>query len=1136
MKILWLALGNFRAQKPLHNFESILKNPFNPGEITFFLFRLSCYYNSTIPQTMNIDQWRQVREIFESALELDPSARAQFVAERSGGDELIRLAAEMMLRDYDEAGDFLEESALVESGLDGLDPGYEIGRRIGPYRIIGEIGQGGMGAVYLAERADEAYEKRVAVKMVWPGGARSEINRRFNIERRVLAALDHPNIARLLDGGVTEDGWSYVVMEFIDGLPITEYCNRHKLSIAERLRLFQSVCDAVQYAHQNLIVHRDLKPSNILVTHSGEVKLLDFGIAKILDPTEDASGESKTQTLLNFLTPEFASPEHICGRRITTASDVYSLGVLLYELLTGARPFTPDTRSPQELIRLIESFEPALPSQASADESSRRQLRGDLDNIILKALQKEPSSRYQSVRQFSEDISRHLNGEPVIAREATLAYRIGKRLLRNKALTAGLTLLGVALIAGLVVTRTQLQTSQARERQQRYELYAADMRQAGYDWQEGNLVQMNELLERHRPGNGVDDEWRGFEWFALWKLLHTEKFVLRHQSSTPVVAFTPDNKTLLTGTRDRIEMWDSQNGQSLGLFASNLSGVDRMRFSKSGGQLIVSDERRQLSIWDYAARRKLIELTPIPSNIYGGLFWSLSPDGTTLVTSNYGQPFQLWDTRTWQLLKNYTIPSEIEPPPPGPAIYTPEGKPVCLILRKNQFELWDLEEHRSVVHFNSQSNDPLASQPFDPVGHLLSRDGKRYYLPTGDFRIRVWDLKRGGNPVQVLTGHEYHVETPALSNDGKLLASGSNDRTLRIWDTETGKLLVTVKNESQTFAPVFSSDDQYLAAVCMRALITKVWDVKSLLSFKTTIDRFQTLALLPNGQTLNYSKSEGLQLRDLQADQTLLTYTNTNYATCRSYDCVRTSADGRLVVTSKTPRPGDTGSIILWDTTTGKVLKELDGHTSPVGAIAISADSRTIATSGEVDGLVKLWDVETGNEIMTLQGQFGTLSLDFSPDKHRLVSCGRDNSIRIWDLTTGKELFNLGNRGSWTLKVRFSPDGKTLASTDMGFTVKLWDIDSGRLVQTLKGHANTIYSLAFSPDGKRLASGGDDKTVRLWDLKTGAELTALRGHKSEVWHVFFTPDGKTLISSGEDGTRFWRTAHDEEIRTLPANR
>ncbi len=1087
---------------------------------------------------MTIDQWRQVKDIFEASLEREPSARAQFIAEQSGGNDAIRQAAEQMLRDFDESGDFLEAPALVEFGFDGaqFDPGYEQGRRIGPYRIVSEIGQGGMGAVYLAERADDAYEKRVAIKMVWPGGIRSEINRRFNIERRVLAALEHPNIARLLDGGVTDDGWSYVVMEYVDGVPITTYCEQRKLSVAERLRLFQSVCDAVQYAHQNLIVHRDLKPSNILVTHAGEVKLLDFGIAKILDPTDDASGQS--QTLLNFLTPEYASPEHIAGQRITTASDVYSLGVLLYELLTGARPFNPTSRSPQELIRLIETHEPTRPSLVSAplDESIRKQLRGDLDNILLKSLQKEAPRRYQSVRQFSEDLTRHLNGDPVIAREATLAYRLGKRIRRNKALTAALTLIGIALITGLIVSRQQLQASQARERQQRYELYAADMRQAGSDWGEGNLVQMDELMERHRPGNGIDDEWRGFEWFALWKLLHTEKFVLRHQSSTPSVVFTPDDKFIFTGTREQIEIWDSQTGQSLGLFARYPSGVDRMRFFRGGSQLIVSNDRSRLSIWDYSTRHRLIDLIPNPSNLFGGIFWTLSPDGTTLVTSNSGQPFQLWDTRTWQLMKSFSVPPEIGVPPPGPAIYTPDGRPLCLIRRGKLFELWDLAARRSVVQFDPQSDDPLASLPFDPVGHLLSRDGTRYYLPTGDFRIRVWDLKRGGKPIQVLTGHEYHVETPALSHDGKLLASGSNDRTLRLWDTETGKLLVTVKNESQTFAPVFSSDDKYLAAVSMRALITKVWDVQNLLSFNPTIDNIQTFGLLPNGKMLTFNESDGLQLRDLQSGRNLLRYTNVSFKTCRSYDCARASDDGSLIAATNNFHSGNLGSIVLWESLTGEVLAELAGHPSPVSAIAISTDGKLVATSGEADGSIKLWNTETRQELNTLRGPVGILSLDFSPDKRRIASAGRDNSIRVWDVESGKELFNLGKRSSWTLKVRFSPDGKMFASTDMGFTIKLWDSETGQLVQTLKGHANTIYSLAFSPDGKRLASGSDDKTIRIWDLNSGVELTSLRGHTSEVWHVFFTPDGKTLISSGEDGTRIWRAATEDEVHALPVNR
>ncbi|MDQ3012644.1 MAG: WD40 repeat domain-containing protein [Acidobacteriota bacterium] len=492
----------------------------------------------------------------------------------------------------------------------------------------------------------------------------------------------------------------------------------------------------------------------------------------------------------------------------------------------------------------------------------------------------------------------------------------------------------------------------------------------------------------------------------------------------------------------------------------------------------------------------------------------------------------MWDTTTGQILDTFTVPAGVEVAANSSAIFSPDGRPLYLALKDKHFELWDMMTRRSVVQLDPQSDDPRALQIFNRGGHLLSRDGARYYLPTEDFRIRVWDFKRGGKPIQVLAGHETHIETPALSHDGRLLASGSNDRTLRLWDRQTGKPLVTVKNESQTFSLAFSPDDKYLAAVCMRALRTKGWDVQNLLSFPHAIEKVQALGLTPEGKMLTYAEGVGPGLRDLQTGQNLLTFADASFSPCLYYDCVKVSADGKLIAIRKDLQQGKQGSVEIRESATGKVLAELSGHTGPISAVSFSQDGKTIATGGENDHLIKLWDTATWQERVTLYGHVGgvTTGLDFSSDSSRLVSSSHDATVKVWDVKSGKELFTLGDRNSWVLKTRFSPDGKLLASADMNFTVKLWDATTGRAVRTLKGHANSVYALAFSPDGKRLASGSDDKTVRLWDVQTGMELTALRGHTGEVWHVFFTPDGKTLVSSGEDGTRIWRTATEEEVR------
>ena len=331
-----------------------------------------------------------------------------------------------------------------------------------------------MGAVYLAARADDEYRKEVAIKLVRRGLDTEDILRRFRNERQILAQLDHPNIARLIDGGTTDDGLPYFVMEYVNGVPINAYCDANALSTTERLKLFRKVCEAITYAHQNLVIHRDLKPSNILVTHEGEPKLLDFGIAKLLSTGD----ELFTQTIpaLRVMTPEYASPEQVKGDKIMTTSDVYSLGVLLYELLTGQRPYRLKTRTPEEIARAITEQEPERPSTAVAKGAGNSKtqipnpklLRGDLDNIVLMAMRKEPARRYTSVGQFSEDIRRHLEQLPVRARKDTLRYRSEKFIRRHKVGVAAAALIALSLVGGIVATFWEARrATQQRDRAER---------------------------------------------------------------------------------------------------------------------------------------------------------------------------------------------------------------------------------------------------------------------------------------------------------------------------------------------------------------------------------------------------------------------------------------------------------------------------------------------------------------------------------------------------------------------------------------------------------------------------------------------------------------------------------------------
>ena len=392
--------------------------------------------------------WQAVESILDAALELPPEQRKALLEQASTDDPTLRRELYELLESCERSGGFLEDSAasfaapLVAAAEDGETREPGAGLLVGPYRVLHELARGGMGTVYLAERADGQFEQRVALKLIKLGMDSEEVHRRFLAERRILARLSHSHIARLLDGGVTAAGQPYFAMEYVDGIPLTRFCNERSLSTPERLRLFEDVCEAVRYAHQNLVVHRDLKPSNILVTADSQVKLLDFGIAKLL--AEDSTDSAATRTGLLALTPEYAAPEQVRGDPVTTATDVYALGAVLYELLAGRRVHAFERRTPTEIERVICELEPAAPN-----------LGTDLDTIVLKALHKDPGRRYSSAEALQEDLQRYAAGLPVQARPDTAGYRFRKFLRRHRIGVAAGAAVALSLVAGLAVAAWQ---------------------------------------------------------------------------------------------------------------------------------------------------------------------------------------------------------------------------------------------------------------------------------------------------------------------------------------------------------------------------------------------------------------------------------------------------------------------------------------------------------------------------------------------------------------------------------------------------------------------------------------------------------------------------------------------------------
>ncbi|HUY35213.1 MAG TPA: protein kinase [Pirellulales bacterium] len=938
--------------------------------------------------------------LFAAVLEKPtPAERAAYLEGACGGDHALRRRIEALLAAHDACGGVLDSPPSAPAPTAAYRPLTEgPGALIGPYKLLQQIGEGGMGVVYMAEQL-EPVRRKVALKIIKPGMDSRQVIARFEAERQALAMMDHQNIARVLDAGTTESGRPYFVMELVHGVAITKFCDDNKMTPRERLALFVPVCQAIQHAHQKGIIHRDVKPSNVLVTMYDDKpvpKVIDFGVAKAI---EQRLTERTLFTQFGALvgTFEYMSPEQaeMNAFGVDTRSDVFSLGVLLYELLTGTTPLERKRlreAALDEMVRLIKEEEAPRPSArlsssndlpkiAAARKTKPARLsklvRGEIDWMVMKCLEKDRSRRYDTASGLARDVERYLADEPVEACPPSAGYRLSKfarkykKALMTVAAFAGLLVVGMVLTTLLAIWATSAQHEANRQRDEaRFTAYAAGMGLAKRYWEEDNVGRARELLE-DVPKEAAGRELRGFEWYYLHRLCHSEALTLKQVNSGNYKnwAWSPDGRRVATGYDNAVKIWDSVTGKELFSLIHSRNGnvfkrsVRSVEFSPDGRRLASWASDETVKIWDSATGKELLSLKG------AGEVWSMafSPDGKRLASGS-NDAVKIWDSVTGKELFSLKAGSGNSGRFTSPAAFSPDGQRVAAGVDDNTVKIWDSVTGKEMFSLSHAGY---------VTGVAFSPDGWRLASGSNDKKVKIWDSVTGEELLSLKGGG---VAGMAFSPDGQRLALGSEDsRVVKIWDSTTGEELASLKGHTGILSGVaFSPDGQRLVSASLGEPL-KIWDSDTAKELFTIKDlRVQSVAFSPDSQRLALG---GMDSR-----------------------------------------------VTIWERATGKELSSLDGHNGAISSVAFSPDGRRLA-SASLDNTVRIWDSETGKELFSpslvnFPKQRG--SVVFSPDG-RLLASDDDGAAKIWDIAAGKELFSL-DHASRVESVVFSPDGERLAS------------------------------------------------------------------------------------------------------------
>lgn len=1111
----------------------------------------------------------QVAEIFGAATDLTEEKRGAFLAVACGGDDDIAAEVRALLAAHDGAGAFLQDDDPLSPDLEEkwarLKPAGA-GDCIGRYKLLQEIGEGGFGTVWMAEQM-EPVSRRLALKIIKLGMDTREVIARFEGERQALAMMDHPNIAKVFDAGATPLGRPYFVMELVPGIPITEYCDEAGLGTRERLVLFSDVCSAINHAHQKGVIHRDIKPSNVMITLHGEkpvAKVIDFGIAKATE------GKLTEKTLFTrfeqFIgTPVYMSPEQASwsGLDVDTRSDIYSLGVLLYELLTGQPPFDAQTMAsagPDEMRRIIREVEPPKPSTrlrtTSGGERTRiakarriepaqvkRLVQPDLDCIVMMAIDKDRSRRYQTANGLALDIQRFLADEPVSARPPSAGYQFQKFARRHKlALRAVVGIVTVLVVATLVSTwqavRATKAEQQAKEQkhvaeQQRIRaddgaetaqqnLYYAQMHLAQQAWREHRgLKRMRALLALWLPVAGGPDR-RGWEWYYLNSLPYQNARAFTSASSNSgasTVAWHVASNQLAEGAADGlIRIWDVDREQPTLVLRGPVPKLEYwggkwLAWRPDGGALAAAGGDGTVRVWEIAAGKGSRVLhtreTPLTAVAY-------SSDGTSLAAWGTSGTVTIWDSAGDRLIAEIVHPGDVTA-----GAWSPNDK-LFALGHGNGVVTFSTAESRSTIISLRAQTDQIYDVAWSPDSTRVATTS------ANDFFVNVWNVPYQQKVLEPLR-HSHGITSIAWEPNGARIATGSADETVKLWDAGTGQEEVTLRGQFERMTSLTWGADGRLAAGGGDGSV-RIWDSvhdQEWSALPTSAARATAVAWSPDGKRLASAGDDGvIQIWDNGTRRELLSI--------RAHDATKVipqlglirslawSPDGTRVASG-----GSDGVAKISDVATGREIFALPADHGAVWCVAWSADGNSLAV-GSQDGTIRIAEGFAGNPHVRSfsahrsldhigERRAGVRTLAWSRRGDRLASGGFDKLVKIWDPGQRSQIVQIQGHTGWITAVAWSPDGKQLATASADFLVKTWNTDTGQPLQTMRGHNDFVDAARWSPDGLRLASAGIDNSVRIWDPRTGQETFVLRGTSGMFHDLSWNADGAQLAAASSDG-------------------